>query len=394
MPEQLLSDMKRHIGFTEEDEAVLQSLAKDVAPHLPRVVERFYGAMRDDPKLLALFDGGELQMARHKLALQEWLGDLFAGSDGETLGRARLQDDRSQVLAKLPQHYMIVAVEVARPELELILQGLIPGDANPAREALRKRMMLDLGITLEGYRQSYAQSIRESERSAVEEKLTRAEHLAEIGQLAASLAHEIKNPLAGISGAIQIIGEEMGPDAPRQPIVAEILGQIRRLDAAVKDLLIYARPAPTRPTTVNLRNVTLRVLTVLREEPELLRVRVDCDGLIGDCEACGDESQIEQLLMNLVINAAQASRDGDTVRISTRRSEEEVELEVKDDGEGMSPEIHKRAFEPFYTTKAKGTGLGLSICRKIVEAHHGVIEIVSRLGEGTTVTVRLPRKLP
>jgi signal transduction histidine kinase len=394
MPEQLLSDMKRHIGFTEEDEAVLQSLAKDVAPHLPRVVERFYGAMRDDPKLLALFDGGELQMARHKLALQEWLGDLFAGSDGETLGRARLQDDRSQVLAKLPQHYMIVAVEVARQELELILQGLIPGDANPAREALRKRMMLDLGITLEGYRQSYAQSIRESERSAVEEKLTRAEHLAEIGQLAASLAHEIKNPLAGISGAIQIIGEEMGPDAPRQPIVAEILGQIRRLDAAVKDLLIYARPAPTRPTTVNLRNVTLRVLTVLREEPELLRVRVDCDGLIGDCEACGDESQIAQLLMNLVINAAQASRDGDTVRISTRRSEEEVELEVKDDGEGMSPEIHKRAFEPFYTTKAKGTGLGLSICRKIVEAHHGVIEIVSRLGEGTTVTVRLPRKLP
>jgi signal transduction histidine kinase len=394
MPEQLLWDMKRHIGFTAEDEAVLHGLAKDVAPHLPRILERFYGAVRGDPALLALFDGGEVQMGRHKLALQEWLRGLFERSDGEASGRERLQVDRGQVLAKLPQHYMIAAVEVARQELEGVLKDLIPDDATRVSEALRKRMMLDLGIMLESYRQSFAQSIRESERSAVEEKLTRAEHLAEIGQLAASLAHEIKNPLAGISGAIQIIGEEMGPDAPRQPIVAEILDQIRRLDAAVKDLLIYARPAPARPTTFDLRDVARRVLTVLREEPELLRVRVDCDGLAEGCEARGDGTQIEQLLMNLVINAAQASRDGDTVCIRTRLGEENVELEVEDTGVGMSPEMHKRAFEPFYTTKAKGTGLGLSICRKIAEAHHGVIEIASRLDEGTTVTVRLPRKLP
>jgi signal transduction histidine kinase len=98
-------------------------------------------------------------------------------------------------------------------------------------------------------------------------------------------------------------------------------------------------------------------------------------------------------MMNLVINAAQASVAGDAVRITTSGDEDEVVLEVADSGEGMSSEVLRRAFEPFYTTKAKGTGLGLSICRKIVEVHRGAIDIDSNLGDGTRVTVRLPRIL-
>ena len=106
--------------------------------------------------------------------------------------------------------------------------------------------MLDLAVMLESYQESYAEQVRRSERSAVEEKLTRAEHLAEIGQLAASLAHEIKNPLAGISGAIQVFRDTMPHNNPHRPILTEILGQINRLDATVKDLLLYARPLPPK----------------------------------------------------------------------------------------------------------------------------------------------------
>jgi signal transduction histidine kinase len=393
MAQRLLDELKELIGFTPGDEEALRSVARGVAPHLPRVIERFRGVVHGDPEALAVFAEGEEQSLRHPRALERWLRSLFEPPEGETVERDRRTPERDHVLVKLPQHYVITAIEVARQELEGIIRGLQPEGAARILSALRKRIALELGLVLDGYMQRYAERIRERERSAVEAKLTRAEHLAEIGQLAASLAHEIKNPLAGISGAIEIIGEGMPPDAPHRLIVNEILGQIRRLDAAVKDLLIYARPAPARATSFDLNEVMRRVLAVVRTEQDMQNIRFEFDGVGAKCEIRGDETQIEQLMINLVINAAQASAAGSTVRIATSGHHDEVVLQVADSGEGMSPEVLRRAFEPFYTTKAKGTGLGLSICRKIVEVHHGAIDIDSSLGEGTRVTVRLPRML-
>ncbi|UCF34767.1 MAG: hypothetical protein JSV78_05570 [Phycisphaerales bacterium] len=393
MAQRLIEELKELIGFTPGDEKALRSVADGAAPHLPWVIERFRGVLRSDPQAPAMLADGEEFSARHKQALEEWLRSLFEPPEGEALDHDRHAPGRAHVLVKLPQHYVITAIEVARQELEGIIRGLNPEGAGRILGALRKRIALELGLVLDGYMQHYAERIRERERSAVEAKLTRAEHLAEIGQLAASLAHEIKNPLAGISGAIEIIGEEMPPDAPHRPIVNEILGQIRRLDAAVKDLLIYARPAPARATSFDLNEVMRRVLAVVRTEQDMQNISFEFDGVGTKCEIRGDETQIEQLMMNLVINAAQASVAGDAVHITTSGDEEEVVLEVADSGEGMSPEVLRRAFEPFYTTKAKGTGLGLSICRKIVEVHRGAIDIDSNLGDGTRVTVRLPRML-
>jgi signal transduction histidine kinase len=393
MAQRLLEELKELIGFTPGDEEALRSVAQGAAPHLPWVIERFRGVLRSDSQGLAMLADGEEFSARHKRALEEWLRSLFEPPEGEDLDQDRRAPGRAHVLVKLPQHYVITAIEVARQELEGIIRGLNPEGAARILGALRKRIALELGLVLDGYMQRYAERIRERERSAVEAKLTRAEHLAEIGQLAASLAHEIKNPLAGISGAIEIIGEGMPPDAPHRAIVNEILGQIRRLDAAVKDLLIYARPAPARATSFDLNEVMRRVLTVVRTEQDLQNISFEFDGVGAKCEIRGDETQIEQLMINLVINAAQASAAGDAIRITTSGDEDEVVLEVADSGEGMSPEVLRRAFEPFYTTKAKGTGLGLSICRKIVEVHRGAIDINSNLGDGTRVTVRLPRML-
>jgi len=232
--------------------------------------------------------------------------------------------------------------------------------------------------------------VRATERSAVEEKLTRAEHLAEIGQLAASLAHEIKNPLAGISGAIQVMRDAMEPGNPHHPIVTEILGQIRRLDATVKDLLQYARPMPPRATRFRIGDAVTRVLTVLREEPALHGVSIEHDSAGGDTIVRADDAQIEQLLMNLLINAAHASNPGNTIRLEAERHGRFVRLRVADQGAGMTPAVRDQAFEAFFTTKAKGTGLGLSICRRIVEEHGGRIRLESEPGQGTIVTVDLP----
>jgi len=251
-------------------------------------------------------------------------------------------------------------------------------------------LMLELTIMLESYKESYSEQIRHTERSAVEEKLTRAEHLAEIGQLAASLAHEIKNPLAGISGAIQIMREAMAVDDPHRPILLEVLGQIGRLDAVVKDLLFYARPTPPRKERTSIDDIVVRVLRLLREEPALQRLHIEQNNNQGQAIAYVDSLQIEQLLINLILNAAHASADEDAIEITLGQNEDHIQLMVKDHGAGMSEETINQAFEAFFTTKAKGTGLGLSICRRIVEAHNGRIQLESEMNIGTTVRIELP----
>jgi signal transduction histidine kinase len=284
-----------------------------------------------------------------------------------------------------------LGIELVWQALEERIRSAGVPDAHAKLRSLHKLLIVEFAVMLESYKDTYSEQVRTFERQAVEEKLTRAEHLAEIGQLAASLAHEIKNPLAGISGAIQIIRDAMKPDDPHQPIVSEILGQINRLDATVKDLLHYARPTPPQFTRVPFDDVVTRVLTILRQEPALQRVRIKYGKLTPDTALYGDAAQIEQLLINLILNAAHASDNGGLIHLGIADNGDEVSLTVTDEGRGMTPEVRARAFEPFFTTKAKGTGLGLSICRRIVETHGGDIELESDVGHGTTVTVRLPR---
>ncbi len=386
-----LSDMKRYIGFDERDAARMRKLRPVVEPLLPAVVDRFYDEVLSHPHTRAVLTGGEAQIAQLRSTMRRWLGELFDGVYDESYYAKRLAIGEAHVAVQLPQHYMLLGMEIIWRELEYLLRSANVADVDEKLRSLHKVLTLELATMLESYKESYSQQIRRTERSAVEEKLTRAAHLAEIGQLAASLAHEIKNPLAGISGAIQIIREDMDDDDPRQPIIREILGQIGRLDATVKDLLQYARPTPPQAVKVALHEAVTRVLTVLREEPALQRVRIEYGDGPDDSFVYADEAQIEQLVMNLLINAAHASDDGGVVHLNIACNTNHVRLIVADKGKGMTPEVRDRAFEPFFTTKAKGTGLGLSICRRIAEVHGGRIELHSERGVGTTVTVDLPR---
>lgn len=236
--------------------------------------------------------------------------------------------------------------------------------------------------------------VRQVERDAVQARLREAEQLAHVGQLAASLAHEIKNPLTGISGAIQVIRANLKPSDPHWPVLGEVLRQINRLDRSVKDLLVYARPKPPRYQRCDVSRATERVLAVLRKEPEFDRIRMECELPRNLPAIAADENQLEQLLMNLVLNAAQASAPGGVVRLVAAVRTGGIRLVVEDRGCGMPEDVARRAFEPFYTTKARGTGLGLPICRKIVEAHGGTIAVRSTPGEGTEVTVELPERPP
>jgi signal transduction histidine kinase len=393
MQESLFTGIKHCIGFGERDCVNLRALAPYVAGGIPAVVDRFYRELMNDPSARAVFSGGEKQIDRQRGLLSTWLAELFQGTYDESYYRRRSRIGASHALAGLQQQHMFCGMELIWQELDRLIRNTNVAEPVEKLGSLHKLLTLELAIMLDSYMKSYAEGIRESERSAVEEKLTQAQHLAKIGQLAASLAHEIKNPLAGISGAIQIIRETMAPDDPHQPIISEILGQIDRLDATVKDLLLYARPTPPQRTEFPLATIVDRVLKVLREEPALQRICVECDRSPADTTIYADDRQIEQLIINLILNAAQASDHGGIIELVITRNTEDIRLSVKDKGRGMTPEVRRQAFEPFFTTKARGTGLGLSICRRIVEAHGGSIRLESEVARGTAVTVDLPCRL-
>jgi len=391
MQKPMIEEITSALGFDQRDAANVRSLAPHTMPAILGVVERFHERLLLDKDARSVFTGGDKQIARHRAALALWLRELLEGRCDEDHFETRRRIGSAHVRTGVSQHYLVAGIELIRQELESTIRGTAVPEVDEKLKSLHKLLMLELAIMLEGYKESYSEQIRRSERSVVEEKLTRAEHLAEIGQLAASLAHEIKNPLAGISGAIQIIRDAMASDDPHQPIVTEILGQINRLDATVKDLLQYARPTPPRVTRVALDEVVTRVLTILREEPALQGVQIEYGNVRTSTIVSADDAQIEQLLINLILNAAHASDEGGVIHLGIAGNTSRVRLIVKDEGRGMPQEIRDRAFEPFFTTKAKGTGLGLSICRRIVEVHGGDIDLESAVGKGTTCTVTLPR---
>ncbi|MFQ5807748.1 MAG: protoglobin domain-containing protein, partial [Phycisphaerae bacterium] len=377
------------------DAANLRSLAGQLEPNLPAIVDRFYREILRHPGARKVLTEGPAQVERLRGTLTTWLRSLFSGTYDAAYLQQRATIGRLHVRIGLPQRYVFAAMEVIRQELKRVILELDVPQADSKLESVQKLLALESASMGEAYQGAFVEQVRETERSAVQERLTQAEHLAQIGQLAASLAHEIKNPLAGISGAIQVIRDAMEANAPHRPILAEVLRQINRLDQTVKDLLVYARPVPPRFDRCNLGRVVERLMTVLKSEPAIQRVRFEHRSdhrPLPSIEA--DENQIEQLLMNLVLNAAHASEDGGLVTLTTQPTATGVQLEVEDHGHGMDEETCRRALEPFFTTKSRGTGLGLPICRRIVETHGGTLSIRSIVGKGTKVHVQLPHGQP
>jgi len=394
MAEVTAEKLQQYLHISGDDLKRVRSLGNVVEQDIPQIIEAFYDEILGDEDSLAVFTGGEGQIARQKQVFTNWMKGLFDVTIDGHYFKSRVAIGESHVKARVPQHFMVTGVHTVWREVERRVRATRMKDANKVLESFHKLLMLELALMLESYKDSYSERIRKKERSAVEERLTRTEHLAEIGQLAASLAHEIKNPLAGISGAIQIMRDAMRYDDPHRTIISEILGQIKRLDETVKDLLQYAKPLPPRKSVFFMDETVHRVLKVLRGEPSLKNVPVDFECHETDLDVFADRAQVEQLLINLLLNAAHACEEKGRIQLTLRREDGFVRLAVRDFGKGMSEETRQEAFEAFFTTKAKGTGLGLPICRRIAEEHDGWIELESVLGEGTTATVQWPCGAP
>jgi len=233
-----------------------------------------------------------------------------------------------------------------------------------------------------------------TERDRIRDELAHRESLAAIGEMAAAVAHEIKNPLAGIAGAVKMIGRAFPPEDPRSEVVEEIQDQVRRLDRTIREMLTFARPTTPRLASIDLKEFLGRMMRVLGEEPALKVHEVTMDVPDG-LEVRADPQLLENILVNLLLNAGQAI-EGEGGRIALRATEtaDGTEIAVEDSGPGIPDDVLPRLFKPFFTTRTRGTGLGLTIVHKFVGLMGGRIEVESAPGKGTTFCVRLPHPTP
>ncbi|HXZ34270.1 MAG TPA: ATP-binding protein [Terriglobales bacterium] len=221
-------------------------------------------------------------------------------------------------------------------------------------------------------------------------QMSRAEHLATLGEIAAGLAHEIRNPLAGIAGVIDVAARDLPGSSPARAVIQDVRQEISQINHIVGDLLQTARPHPPAIRRSDL-NVTAEHSVMLARQQALskpieivLQKNPDLPGVEHDSD------QIHQVLLNLLLNSIQAIDGPGRIIVELERHEDQVAISVSDTGRGISATDLPNIFRPFYTTKGNGTGLGLSLARRIVEEHQGRIEVASSVGKGTKFTVLLP----
>ena len=225
-------------------------------------------------------------------------------------------------------------------------------------------------------------------RVAMEEQLRERAALARLGEMAAVLAHEVKNPLAAVRGAIEVIGTRLPSGTRDAAIVKEIVARIDSLNELMKDLLLFARPPRPNPLPVDIPPLLAATAELLKEDPALNAVRIDVQGTAPPVIA--DPGLLRIVFLNLMVNSAHAMRGDGQIKVLVEAVNGECRIAFEDNGPGIPPDIREKIFTPFFTTKSRGTGLGLPTAKRLIEAHRGTIDVRCPAGGGTTVIVQLP----
>ncbi len=290
----------------------------------------------------------------------------------------------------------VLAVFIQRPlvELQEKIARLREGDLNVSVSfADRNDEIGELGRNFNEMVKQLRQSREEIQR-LYRTQMSRAEHLATLGELAAGLAHEIRNPLAGIAGVMEIMGKELPESSSGREVWKEAQEEVLRIKRILSDLLDYARPKAPDYRGADLNRTAEHAVLLARQQA--LSKPIEFEFVPNEAlpPVEHDAAQIQQVLLNLLLNAIQAISGSGRVRVELEPQGEFARVKVSDTGRGIAPEHLPHVFRPFFTTKGHGTGLGLSLARRIVEVHGGHIEVSSTPGQGTRFTISLPfRKL-
>jgi two-component system sensor histidine kinase HydH len=374
--------VKAYVGFNDDSSALLRAIQPVVAPHVGAIIDDFYATIEAHPGARTAITGGEAQITRLKRTLERWLDELMVGPHDEAYFERRARIGRVHVRINLPQAYMLTAMDRMRIQVAAVIRDALA--AEPERRdrtvtALHQIMDIDLAIMLETYRED------------LEAKNRTAERLATIGQFAAGIGHELRNPLGVVETSVfllrQHLQREGAPELdPRvEKHLTKIGAEVKRATTTISDLLELARNRPLRRQPTSLQAL-LEGAVAAANLPAAVAVEVEvAPGQTADLDA----DQLTRVLTNLLINASQATEGAGRIWMSAVEAGGEVRIRVRDSGPGIPADIRHRIFEALFTTKAKGTGLGLALSKRILAAHGGTIEL-EPAASGATFLIVIP----
>ncbi len=291
---------------------------------------------------------------------------------------------------------VVFSFSVRRPMLELQekIARLRLGDMDVrVNFADRNDEIGDLGRDFNDMVQQLKSSREEIQRLH-QNQMSRAEHFATLGELAAGLAHEIRNPLAGIAGVLEIVGRDLPENSAARSVMADAKQEAVQINRILTDLLETARPRQPQFRAADLVSTAEHAVGFARQQAITKRITIELEAKHELPAVEHDPNQINQVLLNLLLNAVQSMNQPGTIHVTIDADEpnEFAVITVADEGKGIAPEHINSIFRPFFTTKGHGTGLGLSLAKRTVEAHGGKIEVTSEVGKGTRFVVLLPLK--
>lgn len=228
----------------------------------------------------------------------------------------------------------------------------------------------------------------------MEARIRQSEKMAAVGEMAAGIAHEFRNPLAAISGSAQLLARRLQGQPDQANLLAIITRECDRLEAAIKNFLLFSRPANPNQEWVNLNELCEESATLLSQTPTCSADHHLTSAVPANIKVWADREQLRQVIINLLSNACQAMPAGGTIESSARREIHQgragISIKIRDNGKGMTPQVQAKIFNPYFTTRQEGTGLGLAIAHQIINGHGGQITVHSMADQGTTFTVHLP----
>lgn len=376
----LLHSIRDYIDLDERSAELVAAFRPLAEPHFKAVVDDFYATIEAHAEARLVITGGREQVERLKGSLTIWLGSLLSGRyDQEYLDRhARI--GRVHVRIGLPQHLMFTAMSRVRVCLTRIAALVLADDVAHQREvttAIHKLLDLDLAIMLDSYREDLSERQRTHER------------LATIGELAASVGHELRNPLGTMESSLYLMErlfDKLGIVDPQvHKHLQKVARQVEQCNDTITRLLDLARDRPPRREHLKLKSVLSDTIARMGlSATTQVSLAVD-----DELRVWMDPSQIGLVVANLIRNAGEASPDGVNVAIHANAESGGVAIFVGDDGPGIPEQVRPHVFRALFTTRSQGTGLGLALATRIVEAHSGELTL-EKTSQGTVFRVWLP----
>lgn len=377
---EMMQELFDYVGWSADDAALLARLGPVLRPAFKSIVDDFYVAIEENESARAVFRGGKPQIERQKHRLAEWLEGIVGGVYDEAYFERRARIGRVHVQIELDQRFMFSSMNIIRRGLHRALDASTEVTEDERRRGhvtLDRICDIELAIMLETYRERYIEKQRANER------------LATIGQLAASIGHELRNPLAVMETSLHLLRRKVGDDAARRHF-DKIAQQIGVSGAIIEDLLALARDRPPHREPVALAALAREAKETV---PAATAIEVALEIPEDFPPIWVDRTQVRQVLVNLIGNAADAivgAGKGGHIWVRASIEDDGLVLSVTDDGPGFAQEVRERLFEPLVTTRRSGAGLGLALCARIVEKHRGTIEAEDPAGGGARIVVRIP----